>query len=58
VEGVAVAIGETRERHAAEDVLIGSRFGTDLNVREAPVRNLKADTWLEAVRQPGVRSPI
>ena len=36
MEGVAVAVGETGKRHAAQDLLTGAWFHADPHLREAP----------------------
>ena len=41
MEGMAVAIGETRKCHATENLLTGLRFDTGPNAREARVFHIK-----------------
>ena len=42
MEGVAVAVGETGKRHAAQDLLTGAWFHADPHLREAPSSTSKA----------------
>jgi hypothetical protein len=58
MEGVTVAVGETRKRHAGQDLLTASRFDTDLNSREAPLFHVKADIGPATICQPRVFRPI
>ena len=58
MEGMAVAVRETRKCHPAQDLLTGSRLDTDPNARETPLLHIKAHACLATVRQPGVRRPV
>ena len=58
MKSVAVPIGETRQRHAAQDLLTGLGLDTAPHPCEAPVLHVEADASLATVRQPGVRGPV
>jgi hypothetical protein len=58
MKGVAVAIGQTRQRYTAQDLGSGWRFDADSDSRKAPIFDVKGDTAMAAVRQPGVRGPV
>ena len=58
MKSMTVAIGQTRQCYAAQDLLTGLGLDTAPYLGEAPVLHVEADSSLATVRQPGVCGPV